>query len=141
MGQAAQQELNAQIGAADLEDDAKVSVRSWQELRLGSKGGYAALSAKKASPFHPGKKPKSWKGKSVTVKQITKWLERGHGIRKANTTKAYAWSKTKNSRAQSSGVSYVKGRMFYSWTKTKAMGLALKAADQVLSKIADEVDY
>lgn len=36
---------------------------------------------------------------------------------------------------------YVKGRQFYSWTKAKALELALKAADRVLSRIADEVDY
>ncbi len=28
-----------------------------------------------------------------------------------------------------------------SWTKAKALELALKAADRVLSRIADEVDY
>ena len=147
MGQAARQELNAQIGKADLETDAKGTVSSWQELRLGSKGGYAALSAIKASPYRAGKKPKSWKGTPVTVKQVTKWLERGHGVRKPDTTKDYAWSQSRKNRNRragwnaATGRSYVKGRMFYSWTKTRATELALKAADQVLSKIADEVEY
>ncbi|ERI62320.1 hypothetical protein HMPREF0239_04975, partial [Clostridium sp. ATCC BAA-442] len=43
--------------------------------------------------------------------------------------------------ARASAAGYVKGRQFYSWTKMKALELALKAADRVLSRIADEVDY
>lgn len=143
MGEAAQRELNAQIGKADLETDAKDIVVSWQELRLGSKGGYAALSAIKASPYRGGKKPKSWNGTVVTVRQITRWLERGHGVRKPDTTKDYAWSerrKNRNRRAGlnvSTGLRYVKGRMFYSWTKTKATDLALKAANSALERFAE----
>lgn len=82
MGESARRDLEAQISRADLESDAKGTVRSWQELRFGSRGGYAALTPKKASPFRAGRKPKSWHGEAVTVKQITKWLERGHGVRK-----------------------------------------------------------
>ena len=44
MGEEMQKDLNAQIYAADLETDAKGTVVSWQELRLGSGGGYAAVS-------------------------------------------------------------------------------------------------
>ena len=144
MGQAVQQELNAQIGKADLETDAKGTVSSWQELRLGSKGGYAALSAIKASPYHGGRKPKSWKGTPVTVKQVTKWLERGHGVRKADTTKAYAWSQRRKNRIWRSGVNkytglrYVKGRMFYSWTKLKVRNQALDAATEAMNVFAKE---
>ncbi len=145
MGQAVQQELNAQIGKADLETDAKGTVSSWQELRLGSKGGYAALSAIKASPYHAGKKPKSWKGTPVTVKQVTKWLERGHGVRKPDTTKDYAWSQRRKNRIWRSGVNkytglrYVKGRMFYSWTKLKAKDHALNAATEAMKNLTKEI--
>lgn len=144
MGQEAQKELNAQIGKADLEVDAKGTVASWQELRLGSKGGYAALSAIKASPYHVGKKPKSWKGTPVTVKQVTRWLERGHGVRKPDTTKSYAWSQRRKNRNRRSGLNvvtglrYVKGRMFYSWTKMKVTDLALDAANSALERFAEE---
>ena len=48
-GAAVQRELNAQIGAAELADGAKGTVRTWQELRVGSKGGYAALSPGKGT--------------------------------------------------------------------------------------------
>ena len=149
MGKAAQQELNAQIGKAALETDAKGTVSSWQELRLGSEGGYAAISPKayKWSYDHGKGKPKFWKSVRVSTRMVTKWLERGHGVRKPDTTKDYAWSQRRKNRNRRAGLNvatgrrYVKGRMFYSWTKMKATELALKAADQVLSKIADEVDY
>ena len=48
-GAAVQRELNTQIGAAELADGAKGTVRTWQELRVGSKGGYAALSPGKGT--------------------------------------------------------------------------------------------
>lgn len=77
-GAAVQRELNAQIGAAELADGAKGTVRTWQELRVGSKGGYAALSPGKgtAQP-RAGETQHTWKGKPVSKKQVTRWLERG----------------------------------------------------------------
>lgn len=80
-GEAVQRELNTQIGAAELADGAKGTVRTWQELRVGSKGGYAALSPGKgtAQP-RAGETQHTWKGKPVSKKQVTRWLERGHGI-------------------------------------------------------------
>ena len=78
-GAAVQRELNTQIGAAELADGAKGTVRTWQELRVGSKGGYAALSPGKgtAQP-RVGETQHTWKGKPVSKKQVTRWLERGH---------------------------------------------------------------
>ena len=71
-GAAVQRELNAQIGAAELADGAKGTVRTWQELRVGSKGGYAALSPGKgtAQP-RAGEAQHTWKGKPVSKKQVT----------------------------------------------------------------------
>ena len=142
MGEAVQKDLNAQIQAADLENGAKSTVRSWQELRFGSKGGYAALTPRRASPLCLGRKPKSWNGETVTVKQITKWLERGHGVRRPAPGSDRKWVRVGRSGLNKhTGVRYVKGRMFYSWTRLKAGELALKAADRVLSLLSDEVDY
>lgn len=58
-------------------------MRTWQELRVGSKGGYAALSPGKgtAQP-RAGETQHTWKGKPVSKKQVTRWLERGHGTRR-----------------------------------------------------------
>lgn len=138
MGESTRRDLDAQIGRADLESDAKGTVRSWQELRFGSKGGYAALTPKKASPLRAGKKPKSWHGEAVTVKQITKWLERGHGVRKPGPD-----SKRKSRFGRSMGnrytsQRYVKGRMFYSWTKSKALEHALDAANEAMEIFAEK---
>lgn len=139
MGQAAQRELNAQIRKADLEEDAKGTVISWQNLRFGSRGGYAALSALKASSYRPGAKPKSWNGTAVTVKQVTKWLERGHGVRKPAPGSARAWVRVGRSGLNKyTGLRYVKGRMFYSWTKMKALDLALDAANNALERFAEK---
>lgn len=142
MGEAAKQELDAQIGAADLETDAKGTVRSWQELRLGSRGGYAALSPRSGTAAPRSGKQHTWKGAAVTQRQVTKWLERGHGTRKPRAGSATAWNQAGTAGIRRrSAVSYVKGRQFYSYTRGKALDLALKAADRALSRIADEVDY
>lgn len=119
MGKAVEKELHTRIRQSNLEADAMGTVISWQELRLGSGGGYAAITPRKASSYHSGRKPKTWKGEMVTVKQITKWLERGHGTRNKG------------------GLGYVKGRQFYSFTKLYAWKRAKEAAEQVLEQIAD----
>lgn len=155
MGEAMKQELDAQIQVAQLETDAKGNVKSWQELRLGSGGGYAAISPIKGQTVgsidrkSTAKRMRqhTYRGKPVTSKQITGWLEKGHGARQANTARAYAWSQRRWGRASGaqlsgrSGRRYVSGRQFYSWTRLKAWDVAHKAADKVLSKIADEVEY
>lgn len=142
-GEAVQRELNTQIGAAELADGAKGTVRTWQELRVGSKGGYASLSPGKgtAQP-RAGETQHTWKGKPVSKKQVTRWLERGHGTRRPAAGSSRSWNQAGRAGvARASAAGYVKGRQFYSWTKMKALDLALKAADRVLSRIADEVDY
>ena len=127
MGAAVKKDLNVQIQAADLESSAKGSVRSWQAARIGSKGGYAAVSPIKGTVWSKDRRSGGWKmrqhtykGKPVTAKQVTRWLERGHGTPAGG---------------------YVKGRQFYSFTRAKAWEHARKAADKVLSAIADEVDF
>ena len=121
MGEAVQKDLNAQIQAADLENGAKSTVRSWQDVRIGSRGGYAAVyPAGGVAKPRAGQKQHTWRGDPVTQKQVTRWLERGHGTPQGG---------------------YVKGRQFYSFTRMKAWEHARKAADRVLSLIADEVDF
>lgn len=142
MGQAVQTELNTRIQSADLEAGAKGTVRSWQELRMGSRGGYAALTPRKGRPASNGRKAKTWNGTPVTVKQVTRWLERGHGTRKPAPGSSRQWSRAGRSGIHHvTGTRYVKGRQFYSYTKLYATEVALKAAERVLSHIADEVEY
>ena len=67
-GAAVQRELNTQIGAAELADGAKGTVRTWQELRVGSKGGYAALSRKRDGPAQGGGNAAYLEGKARVQK-------------------------------------------------------------------------
>ncbi len=153
MGQALQGEVNARIAAADLAGGAKRTVQSWQELRLGSGGGYAAVSPRKGTVTSVDRgrhgsrvRQHTWKGQPVTALQVTRWLEHGHGVRKADTKGDYKYSKRRSQRWRalhndSTNTDYIKGRMFYSWAKMKATDLALDAAERVLERISDEVDY
>ena len=112
-GEAVKRSLNTQIQSANLSSgEAKGRVKSWQELRLGSGGGWANFGARA--------RQHTWRGRAVTARQVTGWLERGHGIRPSG---------------------YVAGRQLYAYTKDDAQQIALKAADKVLSRIADEVDF
>ncbi|MEQ2445003.1 hypothetical protein WMO64_16240 [Pseudoflavonifractor sp. CLA-AP-H29] len=155
MGETVKQELDAQIRAADLEEDAKGTVISWQEVRLGSGGGYVAVSPVKGKSVQSRDRTKrgeklrqhTYRGAAVTSHQITKWLEKGHGARQADPTKAYAWSRSRWNRDHAApfndrtGKQYIQGRMFYSWASLKARDIALRAASRVLERIGDEVDY
>ena len=149
MGESVKRDLDAQIGKADLESDAKGTVRSWQQIRIGSLGGYAAVSPKayKWSHQHGKGKPKFWKQMRVSTRMVTKWLERGHGVGHRPSTNSKGSRLARGLREGKSmwndktGVNFVYGRMFYSWAKMKAWDHAKDAADKVLGKIADEVDY
>lgn len=139
MGEAVKRDLDAQIGRADLEEDARGTVISWQELRLGSLGGYAAITPKADTARPRAGKQHTWKGKAVTQKQVTRWLERGHGVRKPAPGSDRAWNRAGRSGINTvTGLRYVKGRMFYSWTKMKALEHALDAANEALEIFAEE---
>lgn len=136
MGRAVKQELDAQIHASALQPDAKGHVSSWQTVRMGSKGGYAAISPQASATSS------TWRGRPVTTRQITKWLDRGHGVRKPAAGSAAMWSRSgKAGLNLRTGTRFVTARQFYSATKAKAVNVAKRAADKVLSRIADEVDY
>lgn len=129
MGDAVRRELNIQIQTADLESGAKGTVRSWQTTRLGSRGGYSVVSPARGTVMSRDRRTHGWKmrqhtyrGAPITARQVTKWLERGHGTRNKG------------------GEGYVKGRQFYSWTRARAWEQARRTADRVLSMIADEVE-
>lgn len=142
-GAAVQRELNAQIGAAELADGAKGTVRTWQELRVGSKGGYAALSPGKGTA-QPGRGKRSTPGRESPCPKSRSPGGWSGGTAPAGPAAGSSRSWNQAGRAgvtRASAAGYVKGRQFYSWTKAKALELALKAADRVLSRIADEVDY
>lgn len=140
MGEAARKNVSAQIQAADLENDAKGHVDSWQELSIGSKGGYAAVRPQSKTPYS-GERPKTWKGVPVTVGQVTVWLDRGHGTEAKKTFHTAGRGGKLHTVSARAGKGYVKGRQFYSRARSQALELALKAADECLSKIEDELEY
>ena len=138
MGETVKRDLDAQILRADLEEDAQGMVVSWQELRLGSRGGYAAITPKTDTARPRRGKQHTWKGKAVTQIQVTRWLERGHGIPKYTGGEKQRYRKRRSGFNPVTGLRYVKGRMFYSWTKMKALDHALDAANQALECFAEQ---
>lgn len=144
MGEEAKKVLDAQIQSADLQPGAKGDVQTWQRLRLGREGGYAAVSPISATPPpNADRKRKSWKGRPVTTRMVTKWLERGHGTPTTGET-VLSWNQSRKRYRhikERTGMGFVPGRQFYSFTELYAFDLAKKAADRVLSAIADEVDF
>lgn len=151
-GEAVKRSLDTQIQASNFSSmEAMGRVKSWQVLRLGSGGGWAAVSAMKRSTvysfdsrrnFGGSYRQHTWKGKPVTAGQVTAWLERGHGT---GTTGQIETVLTKrkwiHQRKERWGSGYVAGRQFYAYTKDDALEIALKAANKVLGRIADEVEF
>lgn len=128
-GEAVKRSLDVQIRSAGLSSiESKGRVSAWQQLRLGSGGGWAAVSAMKGTVYSWDKRAgfggrarqHTWHGRPVTARQVTGWLEHGHGAGPRG---------------------YVAGRQFYAAARDGAQELALREADKVLCRIADEVDY
>lgn len=117
-GKCFQAEVRRQIQEQGVQDSFG-RVRRWQQVYLGSRGGYAAVR-----PMAE-RTEKTWKGKDVYSSQITKWLERGHGAR---ADKYGFFSRS----------SYVKGHLFYSWAKSKGIAAARDAFERELDRITDE---
>lgn len=151
VGEAVEKSLHSHIQSAELSSGgAKERVSSWQELRLGSGGGWAAVSPRRKTTVlsYDSRKGSdgearqhTWKGKPVTAALATGWLERGHGTKPSGPmvpswSRREGWHQIKARR----GSGYVAGRQFYSRTKQDALELALKAADRALCRIADELD-
>lgn len=131
-GERMQEEVRRQVTSQGVQDS-REHVRSWQELRLGSLGGWAAVSPRSGKAGIAGDgRAHTWKGNQVTASQVTRWLESGHGNRKTRFG-------TRFNTATASR--YTKGHLFYSWAEMIAEREALKAADDALCRIADEVEH
>lgn len=130
MGDAVLAELNRQISVSI--HDSNGHIQDLQGVRIGSHGGYAAVSPRKGTV-----EDRTNRGQPVTAKQLTSWLDRGHATRRP-AGKTWTFRKM---RGQSITKNYVHGGRFYSEAQSKATEIAIRAADKVLSAIADEVDY
>lgn len=125
MGKAVLQEVREQIPRRGVHDP-QGRVARWQEMRVGSKGGYVAVSP---SPDEIVQVTRF--GEKTTSKDATRYLERGHGI------------PTPSGRARryvpriASHRTYVPGRMFYSWAKQDAQKIALEEANRAMDQLTD----
>ena len=100
------------------------TIKSWQEERVGSGGGYAAISPIKTPP---GTK----KGEAPGA--ITNYLEHGHKIRGPS-------GKAKRKRPRRINVLYVSGRYFYHDTAKQMETEAEKLANEFANEIAKELE-
>lgn len=123
-GEAVHRDVQRAIQASDMGIESRGRVSSWQTLRLGSRGGWSAISAVKRTTVysfdrwvnHGGRyRQHTWKGKPVTAGQLTAWLDQGHRTRRGR----------------------VPGKGFYSAASENAQARALEAAEQVLEEIAE----
>ena len=127
-GEAIRDEVAGQVRSRV--NDPRGRVERWQQLRMGSGGGYIAVSPVSGEAVQVTRG-----GKNTTSKDVTRYLERGHGIRPPSGRARRYVPRVR------SGRTYVPGRMFYSWAAANAGKLALKAADRAMGRIADEIDY
>lgn len=132
-GKVLQQEVQSQIDQQGISDSFG-RVKRWQQLYLGSNGGYAAI--RPLAEYTDS----TWKGKPVLSKQLTRWLEKGHAARKPSGNNPRYEPRIKKAVLGSGGV-VVKGRLFYSWAKSTGSGKALDAAMRELDRITDEWEW
>lgn len=97
-------------------DDSNGKIREWQEKKVGSGGGYAAVRPVKdeAGQNSPG--------------AITQYLEGGHEIRTPNGGKDYR---------PRINVPYVEGHFFYEAAATEAERVALEEAERFADELAN----
>ena len=117
MGEAVLAELRDQIDLQGV-NDARGRVKRWQEYRIGCGGGYVAVSpVTDEAQVTRG-------GETTTSKDVTRYLDRGHGVRgPSGRAKRY------EPRYQHARL-YVPGHLFYSYTRDKAGRIAAHAAEK-----------
>ena len=105
--------------------DSHGHVMRWQNPRVGSGGGYAAVS--------PISEPVQ--GSTLDSRGITNALEFGHGVR-------WPSGKAKRYVYRGSGKNYVPGRQFYSFAKSQiaSSNLIERAAEVVLVELENAFD-
>ena len=105
--------------------DTRFHVRSWQHVRIGSGGGYAAIAP--AVVDVPGK--------GLMSKKITKYLDKGYAARRPSGRSKRYEPQLKKVGIGTTGNVYVPGRHFYDASRAKANSEAKKAAEKVLVQI------
>lgn len=114
------QELQREIAVRVRDENGHI--RSFQEVYLGSGGGYAAVRPAKGDV--PGK---SWRGRPLAKGALTNFLESGHAIRRpSGTAKRYR---------QRLHMTRVEPRAFYRAAGEKLMGIAMEEAEAMIEEM------
>lgn len=124
-GKALMQEVNAQIDQRGV-NDKYGRVRSWTTPEVGSGNGYVAV--------RPDDVTVTTEGGTGSSKQITQYLEHGHGVRlPSGRAKRYVPEFRGNG-------SYVRGYLFYSFSRSAAERIGIQAAEKCLVKFENAID-
>ena len=132
---AVKKEVDRQIIAQLPNHDKHGTVRRWQEVAMGSRGGYA-----KVAPIPKSRAEKTEDG--YYSSQITFWLEHGHKMvpptrNRYGRVKQYLADEDKTPYNWSGGFHVVTGKLFYSWAKMTAV----KEAENAATLVLDEIEY
>ena len=119
-------------------DDSRGRVKRWQEVVMGTRGGYA-----KVAPSDVRVAASNRKYYGYGADDVTRYLERGHGVRApAGKNKRYGARLKRAGFSRNTGRAYVPGRMFYSFARSDAERAGLEAAWEIMDQISDDyVDF
>ncbi len=135
-GEVVRRELDRRIQSELPGRDVRGKVRRWQELTVGSKGGYvkiARIPADRAEQIR--KTPGS---RTYNSSQITFWLEHGHAVAKKGRNQYGKFRRYEARRAiysPGTGRSIVTGKQFYALTQAHALKAAHRAAEAALDEL------
>ena len=107
-------------------DQGPIPPEELREMRMGSKGGYVAVSP---SPDETVQVTRA--GEKTTSKDVTRYLERGHGIPTPSGRSRRYVPRIASRRT------YVPGRMFYSWARQDTGKIALEEAHRAMDQLTD----
>ncbi len=125
LGQMMQEEVNAQIAQAGFKGGGD-RLKSWQEVNVGSGGGYAAV------------RPTNTTTGSNSPGAITNYNEAGHKIRKPGL-KVHRGKKKYRYRPKIN-VPYVDGKHFYDAARRNVEEKAIQIVEDFVDEIAKELE-
>ncbi|MCI1958596.1 MAG: hypothetical protein LKJ25_03110 [Clostridia bacterium] len=106
-------------------NDGNGKIKNWQEMRIGSKGGYAAISPKKNMYIY-----NKTNNKKYAVGYITNAIENGHPARIPRNPKTKRRVK----------VAYVDGRGFYFKSRNEAMAKSIGICNAFVERLKEKIE-
>ncbi len=114
-------------------NDAHGKVKRWQQVTMGSRGGYSKLSPEKVPVTN-----KYGKQYGYNSRQVTGYLDRGHAVPSPTGKNSNYAPNLRKAILGSNGRAVVPGRLFYSWTKMKASELGIAAMEKSLEQMTED---